>query len=56
MHSDLKPENILLSTNDKNKIKICICDFGVSHRLKGDGVIYKINGTPGYFAPEMFKK
>ena len=51
MHRDLKPENILYNQTDGN---FKIADFGLARKVGTK--IDKIDGTPGYFAPEVLHK
>lgn len=50
IYRDLKPENIL--TNTKGHIKLA--DFGLA--TKGDTFRPEIKGTPGFIAPEIYKR
>ncbi|CCM04485.1 uncharacterized protein FIBRA_06665 [Fibroporia radiculosa] len=54
VHRDLKPENLLFRTKDEDA-DIMIADFGLS-RVMDDHALTEICGTPGYMAPEIFKK
>lgn len=54
VHRDLKPENLLFRTKDEDA-DIMIADFGLS-RIMDDHLLTEICGTPGYMAPEIFKK
>eukprot|EP00759_Apiculatamorpha_spiralis_P015134 PhF_6_TR2184/c0_g1_i7/m.3601/K07359/CAMKK2; calcium/calmodulin-dependent protein kinase kinase 2 len=57
IHMDIKPENILVSKDGECKL----ADFGVCAVLgesfeinsRRDDLVYRIQGTPPYFAPEM---
>jgi serine/threonine protein kinase len=61
VHRDLKPENLLFRTNDEDA-DIMIADFGLSRVMEGGvggeklNLLTEICGTPGYMAPEIFKK
>ncbi|KAK7680323.1 hypothetical protein QCA50_016563 [Cerrena zonata] len=57
VHRDLKPENLLFRTK-KEDADIMIADFGLSRVLEEEKlqVLTEICGTPGYMAPEIFKK
>ncbi|KAH9931600.1 kinase-like domain-containing protein [Fomitopsis serialis] len=54
VHRDLKPENLLFRTKDEDA-DIMIADFGLS-RVMEDHLLTEVCGTPGYMAPEIFKK
>ena len=47
IHKDVKPKNILINPQDR----AILLDFGLSSHTQQADVI---NGTPGYFAPELF--
>jgi serine/threonine protein kinase len=47
IHKDVKPKNILINPQDR----AILIDFGLSSHTQQADVI---NGTPGYFAPELF--
>lgn len=54
-HRDIKLENILVDAN----MNIKLSDFGFSTLradATGNTTLKDIKGTPGYMAPEMFKK
>lgn len=51
----LQPENILLASK-KDPTRLKLCDFGMSHRLKGMDCLKTICGSPGYMAPEIVKE
>ncbi|GAB5591765.1 Calcium/calmodulin-dependent protein kinase type I [Umbelopsis nana] len=57
VHRDLKPENLLFRTPDENA-DLLIADFGLSRIIDTDKfhVLTTTCGTPGYMAPEIFKK
>jgi len=57
VHRDLKPENLLFRTPDENS-DLLIADFGLS-RIVDEEKFHALTttcGTPGYMAPEIFKK
>ena len=57
VHRDLKPENLLFRTPEDNA-ELLIADFGLS-RIMDEEQIHVLTttcGTPGYMAPEIFKK
>lgn len=52
IHCDMKPENILITTRTRVPK---ICDFGLSIKITevpSDGTF---NGSPGFYAPELFE-
>lgn len=54
VHKDLKPYNILFKeNNDPSTLKIL--DFGLAADLTNEFSLFKIAGTPGFLAPELFK-
>jgi len=57
VHRDLKPENLLFRTKDEDA-DIMIADFGLSRVMDEDKLtaLTEVCGTPGYMAPEIFKK
>ncbi|KAH9944902.1 Pkinase-domain-containing protein [Amylocystis lapponica] len=57
VHRDLKPENLLFRTKDEDA-DIMIADFGLSRVMEEEKfhLLTEICGTPGYMAPEIFKK
>ncbi|KAI0697372.1 Pkinase-domain-containing protein [Cytidiella melzeri] len=57
VHRDLKPENLLFRTK-KEDADIMIADFGLSRMMDEEKLqmLTEICGTPGYMAPEIFKK
>lgn len=57
VHRDLKPENLLFRDHSENS-DLLIADFGLSRVLDDDTmtVLSTTCGTPGYMAPEIFKK
>ncbi|KAF9559773.1 Pkinase-domain-containing protein [Agrocybe pediades] len=57
VHRDLKPENLLFRTPAEDA-DIMIADFGLSRIMEEEKLnqLTEICGTPGYMAPEIFKK
>ena len=57
VHRDLKPENLLFRTPEDNA-DLLIADFGLSRIMDEQAfhVLTTTCGTPGYMAPEIFKK
>ncbi|KAI0999492.1 Calcium/calmodulin-dependent protein kinase [Podosphaera aphanis] len=57
VHRDLKPENLLFRTPEDNA-DLLIADFGLSRIMNEEKfhVLTTTCGTPGYMAPEIFKK
>ena len=57
VHRDLKPENLLFRDRSEHA-DLLIADFGLSRMLDQDkmDVLSTTCGTPGYMAPEIFKK
>ncbi|KAF8627160.1 hypothetical protein AX17_006375 [Amanita inopinata Kibby_2008] len=57
VHRDLKPENLLFRTQAEDA-DIMIADFGLSRVMEEEklSLLTEICGTPGYMAPEIFKK
>ncbi|KAE8351032.1 kinase-like domain-containing protein [Aspergillus coremiiformis] len=57
VHRDLKPENLLFRTPEDNA-DLLIADFGLSRIMDAEQfhVLTTTCGTPGYMAPEIFKK
>jgi len=57
VHRDLKPENLLFRSK-KEDADIMIADFGLSRVIEEEKLqlLTEICGTPGYMAPEIFKK
>lgn len=58
VHRDLKPENLLFRSKPEKTSEIMIADFGLS-RVMADNklsMLTEVCGTPGYMAPEIFKK
>lgn len=57
VHRDLKPENLLFRTPEDNA-DLLIADFGLSRIMDEEAfhVLTTTCGTPGYMAPEIFKK
>ena len=49
IHCDLKPENIMLGKHHETYVT----DWGIARRIEDAVHLDKINGTPGYIAPEM---
>ncbi|KAG8850928.1 hypothetical protein FRB96_009561 [Tulasnella sp. 330] len=57
VHRDLKPENLIFKTKAEDA-EVMIADFGLS-RVMDDTtftLLTEVCGTPGYMAPEIFKK
>ncbi|EIW53194.1 Pkinase-domain-containing protein [Trametes versicolor FP-101664 SS1] len=57
VHRDLKPENLIFRTKAEDA-DIMIADFGLSRVMDDEKfqMLTEICGTPGYMAPEIFKK
>lgn len=57
VHRDLKPENLLFRTADEDS-DLLIADFGLSRIIDSEKfhILTTTCGTPGYMAPEIFKK
>ncbi|KAJ3551897.1 hypothetical protein NP233_g12996 [Leucocoprinus birnbaumii] len=57
VHRDLKPENLLFRT-PAEEADIMIADFGLSRVMEDSKLtqLTEICGTPGYMAPEIFKR
>jgi len=57
VHRDLKPENLLFRTPLEDA-DIMVADFGLSRVMEEERfhLLTEICGTPGYMAPEIFKK
>ncbi|GFZ48664.1 Ca2+/calmodulin-dependent protein kinase [Saitozyma sp. JCM 24511] len=57
VHRDLKPENILFKSKAEDA-DLMLADFGLSKMLDEDSfsILTTTCGTPGYMAPEIFKK
>ncbi|KAG5340406.1 Calcium/calmodulin-dependent protein kinase type I [Termitomyces sp. J132] len=57
VHRDLKPENLLFRTPEE-EADIMIADFGLSRVMEEEklNILTEVCGTPGYMAPEIFKK
>jgi calcium/calmodulin-dependent protein kinase I len=57
VHRDLKPENLLFRTPAEDA-DVMIADFGLSRVMEEEKfqMLTEICGTPGYMAPEIFKK
>ncbi|KAF8153278.1 kinase-like domain-containing protein [Crassisporium funariophilum] len=57
VHRDLKPENLLFRTQAEDA-DIMLADFGLSRIMEEEklNLLTEICGTPGYMAPEIFKK
>jgi calcium/calmodulin-dependent protein kinase I len=55
--ADLKPENLLFRSPDENS-DVLIADFGLSRVIDDQKltVLTTTCGTPGYMAPEIFRK
>lgn len=55
VHKDLKPSNIFfMNQDDPSSLKIL--DFGLAADFTDRDSLFKIAGTPGFLAPEIFKK
>jgi len=59
VHLDLKPENVLFVEEPWSgpAFHAKVADFGLARaarRLKGDGRLYTVSGSPAYMAPEQF--
>ncbi|KAG0366372.1 kinase-like domain-containing protein [Gamsiella multidivaricata] len=57
VHRDLKPENLLFKTKAEDS-ELMIADFGLSRIIDHEKfhLLTTTCGTPGYMAPEIFKK
>lgn len=56
IHRDLKPGNIMLNSIVEGIFDIRIADFGLSmFDNSANSNNFKICGSPGYIAPEVFK-
>ncbi|WFD05250.1 calcium/calmodulin-dependent protein kinase [Malassezia vespertilionis] len=57
VHRDLKPENLLFRDRSEHS-DLLIADFGLSRMVDDEqmSVLSTTCGTPGYMAPEIFKK
>ncbi|CAG8702684.1 7680_t:CDS:10, partial [Funneliformis caledonium] len=57
VHRDLKPENLLFRTKSEDS-DLLIADFGLSRIIDSEKfhVLTTTCGTPGYMAPEIFKR
>ncbi|CAO3621062.1 unnamed protein product [Mucor fragilis] len=57
VHRDLKPENLIFRTPDEDS-DLLVADFGLSRIIDSDkfDVLRTTCGTPGYMAPEIFKR
>ena len=57
IHRDLKPENLLFRSA-ADDAEIMIADFGLSRMIEEDAMhaIHEVCGTPGYIAPEVYKR
>ncbi|KZP03253.1 Pkinase-domain-containing protein [Athelia psychrophila] len=57
VHRDLKPENFIFRTRAPDA-DIMIADFGLSSVMDESklSMLTEVRGTPGYMAPEIFKK
>ncbi|ORZ19849.1 kinase-like domain-containing protein [Absidia repens] len=57
VHRDLKPENLIFLTTNEDS-DLLIADFGLSRIIDSEkfDVLRTTCGTPGYMAPEIFKK
>ncbi|KAG1742970.1 Pkinase-domain-containing protein [Suillus occidentalis] len=58
VHRDLKPENLLFRSKPEKTSEIMIADFGLSRVMAENklSMLTEVCGTPGYMAPEIFKK
>ncbi|KAG8216130.1 Pkinase-domain-containing protein [Butyriboletus roseoflavus] len=58
VHRDLKPENLLFRSKPEKTSEIMIADFGLSRVMPDTklSMLTEVCGTPGYMAPEIFKK
>ncbi|KAL4072258.1 Pkinase-domain-containing protein [Scleroderma citrinum] len=58
VHRDLKPENLLFRSKPERTSEIMIADFGLSRVMPDSklNMLTEVCGTPGYMAPEIFKK
>ncbi|KAF9238101.1 Pkinase-domain-containing protein [Melanogaster broomeanus] len=58
VHRDLKPENLLFRSKPEKSSEIMIADFGLSRVMPDSklSMLTEVCGTPGYMAPEIFKK
>lgn len=58
VHRDLKPENLLFRSKPERTSEIMIADFGLSRVMPDSkfSMLTEVCGTPGYMAPEIFKK
>ncbi|RDW57643.1 hypothetical protein BP6252_13725 [Coleophoma cylindrospora] len=55
VHRDLKPENLVFRTPDDNA-DLLVANFDLSRIIDKEDVLRDTVGTPGYMAPEIFKK
>ncbi|CEP09174.1 hypothetical protein [Parasitella parasitica] len=57
VHRDLKPENLLFRAADEDS-DLLVADFGLSRIIDSEKfeVLTTTCGTPGYMAPEIFKR
>jgi serine/threonine protein kinase len=57
VHRDIKPENLLFRTK-ADDADIMIADFGLSRIMDESeaSMLTEICGTPGYMAPEIFRR
>ncbi|KAI8890596.1 Pkinase-domain-containing protein [Backusella circina FSU 941] len=57
VHRDLKPENLIFRTPDEDA-DLLVADFGLSRIIDSQkfDVLRTTCGTPGYMAPEIYKK
>jgi serine/threonine-protein kinase len=56
IHRDIKPDNILLKTEEGRGLSARVSDFGLARYESILGVLYSNCGTPGYMAPEVFRR
>jgi calcium/calmodulin-dependent protein kinase I len=57
VHRDIKLDNILIKRiEEKENYEVRIADFGLATFTPNDELIHHKCGSPGYVAPEIFKK
>jgi len=57
VHRDIKLDNILIKRiEEKENYEVRIADFGLATFTPNDELIQHKCGSPGYVAPEIFKK
>lgn len=55
IHRDIKPANMLLATEDLEKPRLLLADFGVAELFEEQGRMSSlVKGTVSYMAPEVF--